>query len=241
MVIVSGHQPAYLPWLGLLHKATLCDVFVFMDDVQFLDRDFNHRNKVMTPAGQTLWLTVPVDKKGSPSRQLKDIRIKRQPGKSSWQEKHSLTMRSCYGKTPYFKEYWPFFEWLYHENDWEYLTDLNLAILHQVFAWFGLSPQVEIASEHRFTGRKSDLVLEHATTFCAQTVVTGAMGRDYIRVEDFRSRGIDVVFQQYNHPEYTQGPCAFVPRLACVDLLFRYGPDSPEIAFNANMTKEELL
>ena len=33
---VSGHQPAYLPWLGLFHKLYLSDVFVYMDTVQFL-------------------------------------------------------------------------------------------------------------------------------------------------------------------------------------------------------------
>jgi hypothetical protein len=40
--IVTGHQPVYLPWLGLFHKISLADVFVLMDDVQYLVRDWNN-------------------------------------------------------------------------------------------------------------------------------------------------------------------------------------------------------
>ncbi len=76
MKIVSGHQPVYLPWLGLIHKAALSDVFVFMDDVQYLEQDWNNRNRIKTPQGKPIWLTVPVDLKNSPSRIIKDIRIK---------------------------------------------------------------------------------------------------------------------------------------------------------------------
>ena len=27
--ILTAHQPAYLPWLGLLHKITIADTYVF--------------------------------------------------------------------------------------------------------------------------------------------------------------------------------------------------------------------
>ena len=59
---VSGHQPAYLPWLGLFHKLYLSDVFVYMDTVQFLQGDWNNRNMIKT-SQKPLMLTVPIDKK----------------------------------------------------------------------------------------------------------------------------------------------------------------------------------
>ena len=65
MKIISGHQPVYLPWLGLIHKAFLADVFVFMDDVQYLSQDWNNRNRIKNPQGKAIWLTVPVNIKGS--------------------------------------------------------------------------------------------------------------------------------------------------------------------------------
>lgn len=45
-MILTAHQPVYLPWLGLFHKIALSDVYCFFDDVQYLRRDWNNRNKI---------------------------------------------------------------------------------------------------------------------------------------------------------------------------------------------------
>mgnify|MGYP000520569925 CR=1 FL=1 len=34
-MIISAHQPAYMPWLGYLDRIRRSDVFVFLDTVQF--------------------------------------------------------------------------------------------------------------------------------------------------------------------------------------------------------------
>ena len=62
-MIVTAHQPAYLPWLGLLHKAALSDVFVLVDNVQFEKDSFINRNKLRSPEGWR-WLTVPASRSG---------------------------------------------------------------------------------------------------------------------------------------------------------------------------------
>ncbi len=89
MKIISGHQSVYLPWLGLFHKLSLCDEFVYMDTVQYLHNDWNNRNKIRIPDGDT-WLSVPVDRKLSRSEMLDDILIKDQSPESRdyWQAKH---------------------------------------------------------------------------------------------------------------------------------------------------------
>ena len=46
MKICSAHQPAFLPWLGLIHKIIVSDIFVFMDIAKFGKRAFMHRNKI---------------------------------------------------------------------------------------------------------------------------------------------------------------------------------------------------
>ena len=47
-MIVSIHQPAYLPWLGYLHRIALSDRFLFLDTVQFQKGSFQNRNKIKT-------------------------------------------------------------------------------------------------------------------------------------------------------------------------------------------------
>jgi len=242
MKVVSGHQPVYLPWLGLIHKAKLSDVFIYMDDVQYLSEDWNNRNRIKTAQGQPLWLTVPVDLKNSVTKTLKDILIATEnvPEKKQWQNKHFLSLQSSYARAPFYKEYLPFFQWLYLEQKWEKLSDLNLAILKQIFDWFKISTELIIASEMNFQGIKSDLVLEHGLKFAADIVLTGMHGKDYIQVDQFREKGIRVIFQEYKHPTYEQRFGPFVSHLSFVDLLFQYGPEAEEICLSGNLTRNEL-
>ena len=242
MKIVTGHQPVYLPWLGLIHKASLSDVFIYMDDVQYLVRDWNNRNLVKTAQGKPIWLTVPVDLKHSPSHTLKDILIASDHGPlhKTWHYKHWMTLKTLYARAPYFKDYAPFFEWLYLEKKWERLDDLNLTLLKKIFEWFRLDTQIVVASEVGFTGVKSDLVLEHGVRYNADIVLTGMYGKDYIDVQKFENRGIKVVFQDYNHPIYEQRVPGEFFHLSFVDLLFIYGPQSRDICFSNNITREDL-
>ncbi len=242
-MIVTGHQPAYLPWLGLIHKASLADVFIYMDDVQYLEQDWNNRNKIKTSAGVAKWLSVPVDLKTSSSRVLKDIVISPEEDKSEskrWYSIHWATLQASYGKAPFFKDYKDFFESLYMGQRWTHLSALNLALLRQIFIWFSISAKIEIASELNFTKSKSDLVLEHAKKFNAKAVVTGIMGKDYIQTEDFKNQGVYVEFQDYQHPKYEQRFGEFVSHLAFVDLLFQHGPQAREICLGGNLTREQL-
>jgi hypothetical protein len=240
-VILAQHQPAYLPWLGLLHKARVADVFVVMDDVQYLKREFQNRNRVKVGPGASAWLSVPLDLRGSPSRRIADVRIKEtDPGARPWFVRHWATLRTSYSSAPYFREYSGFFEWILLGQRWDRLVDLNLAILRQAFEWFGIDTEVVLASSRGFMGRKSDLILEQAVTLGADLVFAGAMGRDYLELSDFREAGVGVVFQDYRHPEYPQRFGDFLPRMSFVDLLFNCGPDAPRIAFEGNVGKEEL-
>jgi hypothetical protein len=48
-MIVSIHQPNYLPWIGYFNKISRSDIFVIFDDVQFPIGKrgfFGNRNKI---------------------------------------------------------------------------------------------------------------------------------------------------------------------------------------------------
>ena len=65
-MIVSIHQPNYLPWLGYFDKIIKSDIFVIFDDVQYPRGKkgfFGNRNQIKTNNGK-MWLTVPVIGKG---------------------------------------------------------------------------------------------------------------------------------------------------------------------------------
>ena len=226
-MILTAHQPVYLPWLGLFHKIALSDAYVFLDTVKYLKQDWNNRNKIKGANG-AMWLSVPAATKGTDNILLQDVRISNQ---HNWRLKHWHSIKSCYGRAPYFAQYAPVCEEIYHRQ-WEFLNDLN----HQMMMWFLEALRIKVrflrASELDLQGTKSDLILDMCRKLGATTYIFGALGRDYAKVNDFEDAGVKVVFQDYRHPEYRQMHGAFISHMSILDLLFNCGPNSLEILMN---------
>ncbi len=223
-MILTAHQPVYLPWLGLFHKIALAETFVFFNQVQYVPKDFIQRNKIKMPNGP-VWLTVPVLDKGYREKRISQMEIN---NSVQWRRKHWGSIATSYRKAPYFDTYAPFLEDVYRK-EWKYLADLNEHLLKWLLETLGLKTRFLKASDFEFRGAKSDLVLDMCKQLGADVYVFGALGRDYARVEDFESAGIKAVFQNYKHPTYPQLYGDFVPNLSVIDLLFNCGPRSLEI------------
>ncbi len=234
-MILSAHQPVYLPWLGLFHKVALADTFVWFDDVQYLPKDWNNRNKIKTPQGAT-WLTVPVETQGHREKPIREIRIN---NREPWRRKHWRSISLNYKAAPYFDSYAPFLEQVY-SSEREYLSELN----EHMFRWFlsvlGIDVKLLRASELHFEGTKSDLVLDMSRRLNAELYMFGALGRDYAETDKFAAAGIQVMFQDYSHPVYPQLHGAFISHLCILDALFNCGRESLSILMSGNVSRGEL-
>ena len=235
-MILTAHQPVYLPWLGLFHKIALSDAYVFLDTVQYLKKDWNNRNKIKTAQGP-IWLTVPVLVKGKFDQILKDVQIN---NSIPWQRKHWKSLQVNYTKAPYFHRYADFFEDIYH-REWQYLAELNEAILRFLLDALGIRVRfIKASTETSLEGRKSDLVLDMCLKLEADIYIFGVLGRDYAEVDKFTQSGIKVIFQDYQHPKYTQQFGEFEPYMSVIDLLFNEGDRSLDILVSGNITKANI-
>ncbi len=124
-MIVSVHQPQYIPWLGYFDKIDRSDCFVFLDQVQYKPREYQNRNKIRTKDG-SIWLTVPVISKGMGRQKICDVKI---DNSSDWQKRHWQNLKTWYGRAEFFKDHFMFFEEVYAER-WEKLIDLNVHIIN---------------------------------------------------------------------------------------------------------------
>jgi hypothetical protein len=220
-MILTGHQPTYLPWLGLFHKISLADSFVSFNQVQYLTKDWNNRNRIKTPQGP-MWLTVPVLSKGYLKKKITEIEIN---NSLPWRRQHWRSLLANYRRSPYFQNFSDFFEDVY-QREWHFLAELDEYMLKWFLKTLGIQTRFLDASQFEFQGAKSELVLDMCRQLRADTCVFGALGKEYVKVEEFETAGIKVVFQDYNHPTYPQQHGAFVSHLSIVDLLFNCGPDS---------------
>jgi hypothetical protein len=215
-MIVSIHQPAYLPWLGYFDKIRRADLFIYLDTVQFQKNSFQNRNKIRTKSGP-IWLTVPVATSGVLyETQLKDIRI---DSTLKWQAKHLAALKMNYARATAYEARMPAIVPFY-ERPWDRLADLCWEMMTIFNAMLGISTRIVKSSDLPATqSAKSDLVLELCRQVGATTYLSGSMGRDYLVLEDFRAAGIEVLFQDYRHPTYPQVYPGFEANLGIVDFL----------------------
>jgi len=73
-VIVVGHQPQYLPYIGFFNKISKADVFVFADNVQFNKKSWQQRTLIKSN-NKPIYLTIPVRKKGRFTQLINEVEI----------------------------------------------------------------------------------------------------------------------------------------------------------------------
>jgi hypothetical protein len=211
-MMLSAHQPAYLPWLGYFDKIARSDIFIYLDTVQFEKNSYTNRNRVKTPQGAA-WLTVPVKVRGHIGKTVAELEI---DNSQDWRRKHLNTVFMNYKKAPRFEECYPRLETLYQSRH-QLLTEL---CWEQLLFWLkelGINTRIVRSSTLPVGSKKSDLVLDLCRYFSADRYLSGALGRDYLKVDDFTSCGISVMFQEYRHPVYPQLWGSFLPQLSVLD------------------------
>lgn len=214
-------QPGYLPWLGFFEQVYRSDVFVLYDDVQFDKNSWRNRNRIKTPDGP-LWLTVPVSHRGHTSQTLLETRIAEN---NRWSRKHFTTLKTYYGKAPYWHRYSEGLAKIY-ERKWAFLVDLDIALTTYLLGELGITTPILRSSELGIAGEKTDRLIAICNALEADVFYEGAAGRAYIETEKFDRAGISLEFQDYQHPVYPQLYGAFIPYLSVIDLMCNCGEES---------------
>jgi len=217
-MILSAHQPAYMPWLGYFHKIQNCDLFVYLDSVQYEKNSFINRNKIKTPSGPQ-WLTIPVKLRGHTSATLLETEI---DDSLSWRKKHLRSIELNYRKAPFFSENFPKIEELLALP----ATNLSDFCFHNLRFWmseFQIQTTVVRSSTLPVYSAKSDLVLDLCSHFTANRYLSGALGRDYLNLSKFCEAGISIDFQNFSHPIYRQLWGPFERCMGIIDLWMNCG------------------
>lgn len=211
-MILSAHQPAYLPWLGYFDKIARSDVFVYLDTVQFEKNSFINRNQIKSAQGP-LWLTIPIKTKGHTHASLRTTEI---DDSQPWRKKHLKSIEMNYRKTLRFDEFFPKIEALIN------LPESNLAdycFQHLLFWCHELDIDTCLvrSSSLPITSAKSDLVFDLCKNFGAQHYLSGALGRGYLVEDDFHRANISITYQNFTSPIYPQLRGEFIPNLGVLD------------------------
>ncbi|MEW5692170.1 MAG: WbqC family protein [Candidatus Hydrogenedentota bacterium] len=214
-------QPGYLPWLGFFEQIYRTDIFVVFDDAQYTKLDWRNRNRIKSTNGKDVYITVPV-KKAPTKTLIKDIKISYN---EDWQKRHINLLKACYGKTPYFNDYFePIIDVI--NKRFEYLIDLDMELIFLCMNFLGLERDISYSSRLKTEVRGKERLMAVCIELGASYCYNGAAGKNLYSVEKFLENGIKLEFQEFKSPVYPQFFGDFIPNLSIVDLLFNCGDKS---------------
>jgi hypothetical protein len=213
------HQPDFLSYLGFFHRFLLADMWVILDNVQFVTgttKSWQNRDKIKTAQGEK-WITVSVQKAplGTP---IKDILL----SASDWRRDNLNLIRNSYGKAPYYREIMPYIEKLY-AYECSRLVEFNLKSTEILMDLLGMEIGMVLASDLQPTGKSNNLLVDILKKVAADTYLSGIGARSYFEPEPFDEARITVSWQDFKHPIYPQLHGDFIPYLSSIDLLFNCG------------------
>ena len=214
-----------MPWLGYFDRIQKSDLHIVLDHVQFEKNSVANRNKVRTPEGWT-WLTVPIRTKGRFGQlQIDKVEINQN---LFWAKKHWRTIENNYSKASCFSKYSSELQDFYN-RDWKTLGQLLDENRRYLLSELGIKKDIISSAELSPKKTKSELILELCKKVGATSYLSGPFGRDYLKVHEFNNAGIDLIFHDYAHPEYSQTYKGFEPNMSVLDLILNHGPESMEI------------
>lgn len=217
MRTVCIHQPDFVPYLGFFDRLLHSDHFILLDNVQFIRRGWQHRDRIKTSQGSG-WLTLSVEK-GDYHQKISEVRL---AADGKWVGDNLSLLRQCYTKAPFFDLIYPQVEAIYSAGH-ERLIDFNMAFLDMAFRLFGIDVQTSLASSYPVESSSSQRLLDLVLAVGGDNYLTGSGSRDYLDEGLFVRSGVRVSWQDFKHPIYSQLHGDFEPMLSCLDLFFNCG------------------
>lgn len=223
-MIVGIHQPNYIPWIGYFYKIYKSDIFVVLDDVQYVKNSFADRNKIKTPQGDC-YLKAPVEVKSAISKYC-DVRLK---DELKWREKHLKTIEMNYKKSSYFKEVFEDLYEIYNSKEVTILGEFNSLIIEYAVKKLDINTEIIYSKDLNVDMGGTDRLLEIIKKCGGTKYLSGKGGAKYQDENEFKKNNIELLYTDFKHPVYEQLWGEFIPNLSILDLLFNYGEESLNI------------
>lgn len=231
-MIISANQPYFAPFAGFFHKAILADVLVLLDKVQFpRGTTWMNRNRFKNDQG-TLWMTIPVQKKGLGLQNINAVKIYHQ---GRWARKHLASLKNAYANAPYLEEHLPFLYTLF-SSGFEKLIDLNLEVIRYVVALLDIDTRIILLSDLGIQARGNQLLVEICRALGASQYLAQSPARKYLDPDLFRNAEIELDYFRMPVLIYPQLWGSFIPNLSAFDLVFNCGPKARAILTAAKET-----
>lgn len=217
-MVVSVHQPNYIPWMGYFYKIKKSDIFVILDDVQYIKKGFINRNRIKTHQGIS-WLTIPVENKGNYGCNINEISIKND---LNWKEKHLKNIEMNYKKSDFFHDFYDVFKNCIMK-DYDKLSKLNIDIIKAICQLLNIKTEMILSSALNIEETSTERIISICKAVGADSYLSGSGGAKYQDEKMFEDHSIKLKYSDFSEKQYKQLWGEFSGGLSIIDYIFNCG------------------
>lgn len=229
-LVCAIHQPNFFPWLGYFDKIARSDYFVFLDGVSYPKSSKTMATWINRVAiniqNQKQWISIPVIREDG-VQYINQVRI----NTSDWREKLKKTISYNYSRTDYYDAIAPYvFRWL--DYDFDFISDYNISIIKEISDYLGLKTKFVKQSDFQTQNHSTRLLIEIVKEVGCDTYLCGGGAGGYQEDFLFEENGLNLKYQNFEHPQYNQLSKEFIGGLSILDPLFNLGFDGVSTLLN---------
>lgn len=236
---LAGNQSYFFPYVGYFQLINAVDKFILYDNLNFIDRGWVNRNRILIKNSGASMITVPLLNSSS-NRKILDIEISDKQGDAKWREKLCKTLYVNYRHSPMFDEVFPLVESLIKYQT-RYLSEMNANAIISICKYLNLNTEIEfdsnkyqhiegllfndkfLSDNYRDIEKKIVRVIEICKQEEAEVLYNAIGGADIYSKEIFRKFNIELKFLKSGNIVYKQYNDQFVPNLSIIDLMMFNG------------------
>lgn len=216
---VAVMQPYFFPYMGYFNLMHACDVFISLDNVQYIDRGFINRNRVLVN-GKPCTFTVPL-KKASRKFLINEREVSSEFNKFC--QKFISMLKHAYAGAVYLGPTLELVRAVIGSGE-SNVARLAILSVEAVCEYLGLSRKIVSASEIQSLQEQSSIKGEERIISLAQSVggkcyINSIGGKDLYSKQNFHSADLKLRFVQPGLPQYDQRRPVFVAGLSIIDVL----------------------
>lgn len=231
-------QPYFFPYIGYFKLISSCDYFIFLDNVQYIERGWINRNNFLVNK-EAMLFTVPVKKESQKlyinQRKISSLEY------SKFLGKFYKAMCFSYSKCDFFEEVFCLLNSVLKKEE-ESISKLAIKSVIEtchylnVEAHFLLASEL-ISNEESLKLNLSDRIISLVKS-CGTVYINNISGRELYNKKYFESHGVDLYFLEPNFQPYSQNCIDFIPFLSIVDILMTTGIDDVKNILNKYTLKK---
>jgi hypothetical protein len=224
--IITIHQPDFMPWLGLFNKINNADELIVLDHVVNNPKTahFYCRRVKMMIGGTENWVSVNL-KKDPDNLFIPINKMEFNDADKTQFQKLEKTVVLNYKNAPFFKDVFYLVE-QYCSSPSAKLVDRNMDFIKEVMKRLEIGTNLVYSSELNVQSKSTSMLVELIKQREGTAYLCGMGASSYQEDELFEKDGIELKYNNFSHPVYTQFNSAeFKNGLSILDALMNMGFD----------------